>query len=148
MGFRQCALHYERDARFAGESTYHGLRQSVRLALDGTVSFSTRPLLLSAGLGGLVTIAAFLAMLYVLVGKLVNPASVVPGTTTLLVVVLFMGGVQLLTIGVLGTYLGKVFYETKKRPLYVAAERLGFPERPKRLGDGLPVAEDPERDAS
>jgi polyisoprenyl-phosphate glycosyltransferase len=146
VGFRQSALEYERDARFAGESTY-GLRQSVSLALDGIASFSTRPLLLSAALGGLVTIGAFLAMLYVLIGKLVNPASVVPGDTTLLLAVLFMGGIQLLTIGVLGTYLGKVFYETKQRPLYVASERLGFSERRARTGDTLDVPEDPERRA-
>lgn len=125
VGFRQCALTYEREARYAGKSTY-GWRQSMRLALNGIVSFSTRPLLLSTAFGALVTLGAFVGMLWLIVGKLVNPDSVVPGTTTVVVAVLFMGGIQLLTIGVLGTYLGKVFYETKKRPLYVAAERLGF----------------------
>lgn len=147
VGFRQSALEYERDERFAGESTYR-LRQSLGLALDGIASFSTRPLLLSAALGGLVTLAAFLAMIYVFVGKLVNPESVVPGDTTLLLAVLFMGGIQLLTIGVLGTYLGKVFYETKQRPLYVASERLGFSERPARPGGDSGIPEDPERGAS
>jgi polyisoprenyl-phosphate glycosyltransferase len=127
VGFRQCALTYERDARFTGESNY-SLRTSFRLALNGIVSFSTRPLLLSAAFGSLVTLGAFLAMLWLIIGKLVNPGSVVAGTTTVLVAVLFMGGIQLVTIGVLGTYLGKVFYETKKRPLYVAAELLGFGE--------------------
>lgn len=146
VGFRQCALTYERDPRFAGDSVY-GLRQSLRLALDGIVSFSTRPLLLSAALGGLVTLASFLALLFVLIGKLVDPSSVVPGTTTLLLAVLFLGGVQLLTIGVLGTYLGKVFTETKKRPLYVTAERVGFPGDPSRRDGSGHVAEDPERDA-
>lgn len=125
VGFQQCALTYERDARYAGKSNYR-LRHSLRLALDGIVSFSTRPLLLSAAFGTLVTFGAFMAMLWLIVGKLVNPENVVAGTTTVLVAVLFMGGIQLVTIGVLGTYLGKVFYETKRRPLYVAAERLGF----------------------
>jgi polyisoprenyl-phosphate glycosyltransferase len=136
-GFQQCALTYERDARFAGTSNY-SLHHSIRLALDGIVSFSTRPLLLSAAFGTLVTFGAFVAMLWLIVGKLVNPDSVVAGTTTVLVAVLFMGGIQLVTIGVLGTYLGKVFYETKKRPLYVAAERLGFGR------DQTPAAEGPD----
>jgi glycosyltransferase involved in cell wall biosynthesis len=134
VGFQQFALTYERDARYAGESNYR-LRQSIRLALDGIVSFSTRPLLLSAAFGALVTLAAFLAMVWLIVGKLVNPDSVVAGTTTVIVAVLFMGGIQLVTIGVLGTYLGKVFYETKKRPLYVAAERLGFADEEAPVGD-------------
>jgi Glycosyltransferases involved in cell wall biogenesis len=136
VGFQQCAFAYERDARYAGESNY-SLRHSIRLALDGIVSFSTRPLLLSAAFGTLVTFGAFVAMLWLIIGKLVNPESVVAGTTTVLIAVLFMGGIQLVTIGVLGTYLGKVFYETKKRPLYVAAERLGFGD------DVAPAAERP-----
>lgn len=125
VGFEQCALTYERDARYAGTSNYN-VRHSIRLALDGIVSFSTRPLLLSAAFGALVTFGAFVAGVWLVIGKLVDPDSVVPGTTTVIVAILFMGGIQLVTIGVLGTYLGKVFYETKKRPLYVAAERLGF----------------------
>jgi dolichol-phosphate mannosyltransferase len=125
VGFQQCAVPYDRDARYAGKSNY-SLRHSMRLALDGVVSFSTRPLLLSAAFGALVTAGAFIALIWIVLGKLLNPASVVPGTTTVLIAVLFMGGIQLVTIGVLGTYLGKVFHETKKRPLYVASERLGF----------------------
>lgn len=125
VGFSQGALTYERDARYSGESNYK-LRHSMRLALDGMVSFSTRPLVLSTALGVAVTLGAFIAAVWLVLGKLLNPDSVVAGTTTTIVAVLFMGGIQLVTIGVLGTYLGKVFYETKKRPLYVAAERLGF----------------------
>jgi polyisoprenyl-phosphate glycosyltransferase len=131
VGFPQCALAYERDARFAGKSNY-SLRHSIRLALDGIVSFSTRPLMISTALGVLVTLVAFFGAVWLMISRLVNPAGVIAGTTTVVVSVLFMGGIQLVTIGVLGTYLGKVFYETKKRPLYVAAERLGFPEETAR----------------
>ena len=151
VGFQQCALTYERDARYAGESNY-SLRHSIRLALDGIVSFSTRPLLLSAAFGALVTFAAFVVMVWLVIEKLVNPESVLPGTTTVVVAVLFMGGIQLVTIGVLGTYLGKVFYETKKRPLYVTAERLGFAraetpaaERPGSAGPRAAPPHDPAR---
>jgi glycosyltransferase involved in cell wall biosynthesis len=125
VGFRQCPLSYERDARFAGKSNYR-LRHSIRLALDGIASFSTRPLLLSAAVGVLVTVCAFLAAVWLIIDKLVDPGAALPGTTTVLLAVLFMGGVQLMSIGILGTYLGKVFTETKRRPLYVAAERMGF----------------------
>jgi glycosyltransferase involved in cell wall biosynthesis len=125
VGFQQCGLSYERDARYAGKSNYK-LRHSMRLALDGIVSFSTRPLLLSTALGMVVTLCACVAAVWLVIHKLVDPESVLPGTTTVVVTVLFMGGVQLVTIGILGAYLGKVFSETKRRPLYVAAERLGF----------------------
>ena len=127
VGFKQCPLKYERDPRYTGKSNY-SLRRSIRLALDGIVSFSTRPLALSSALGALVTVLACVMAVWLIIQRLVDPDSVLRGTTTVLLVVLFMGGVQLLTIGILGTYLGKVFTESKRRPLYVAAERLGFPE--------------------
>ena len=127
VGFKQCPLKYERDARYAGKSNY-SLRHQIRLALDGIASFSTRPLALSSAVGALVTVCACFVAVWLIVQRLVDPTSVLRGTTTVLLVVLFMGGVQLMTIGIVGTYLGKVFTETKRRPLYVTAERVGFDE--------------------
>jgi dolichol-phosphate mannosyltransferase len=121
VGFKQYGLPYERDARYAGE-THYPLRKMVDLAVNGILSFSSKPLELSTRFGLFVTLLAFLAGLYVLVSKLIHPETVIQGWTSVLIAVLFMGGVQLVSIGVLGAYLGKVFYETKRRPLYFVAE--------------------------
>jgi dolichol-phosphate mannosyltransferase len=124
VGFRQFGLPYERAPRQSGESTYD-MRRMIRLAIDGALSFSTRPLALMAQFGFLVTVIAFLAGVWLVVERLTGAASVVPGWTSVIVAVLFMGGVQLLSLGVLGAYIGRVFYETKRRPLYLVAERFG-----------------------
>lgn len=121
IGYPQYGLPYERDARYAGE-THYPLRKMVDLAVNGILSFSTRPLELSTRFGLLVTFLAFLAGVWVVVGKLLHPQNVIAGWSSVLIAVLFMGGVQLVSIGVLGAYLGKVFYETKRRPLYFVAE--------------------------
>lgn len=126
-GFRQCPLEYEREARFAGETKY-SLKRMIALALDGITSFSEKPLMLSVQLGLAITAASFLAAVYILVGKLLYPESVVAGWTSLLVVVLFVGGVQVLVSGLLGLYVGRIHKQVKQRPLYVVQETFGFPD--------------------
>lgn len=127
IGFKQCALPYERDVRFAGD-THYPLRRMLDLALNGVLSFSSKPLELSTRFGLLVTLLSFLAAVWVLVGKYLHPDLVVAGWASVLLAVLFMGGVQLISIGVLGSYLGRVFYETKRRPLYFIAEEYSSAE--------------------
>ncbi len=124
IGFKQYALPYERDARYAGE-THYTMRKLIELALAGILSFSSKPLELSTRFGLLVTFIAFLAGVWVIIGKLMHPGTVIAGWTSVLIAVLFMGGVQLISAGVLGAYLGRVFYETKRRPLYFVAEEIG-----------------------
>ena len=126
VGFRQYGLPYERDARFAGE-THYPLGRMLDLALNGILSFSRKPLELSTRLGMLATVVAFVAGIYIIVNKFVHPDTQVAGWASVLVAVLFMGGVQLISVGVLGAYVGRVFYETKRRPLYVIAEEIGTP---------------------
>jgi glycosyltransferase involved in cell wall biosynthesis len=121
-GFRQEALPYERDERFAGETKY-SLRKMTKLGFDGLASFSSRPLVLAAQLGALITVGAFIYLVWIVANRLTNPHSVVAGWTSVLVAILFLGGVQLLSIGILGVYVGRVFGETKHRPLYVVARR-------------------------
>jgi len=123
VGFRQCAVAYDREPRAAG-ATKFTWRRMFSFAVDGITSFSDRPLRLAIQLGALVTTSAFLYGLWVVIGKLVNPDRAVPGYTSLLVAVLFLGGVQLLSIGILGTYVGRTYRETKRRPLYVVAETI------------------------
>lgn len=125
VGFSQRALPYEREPRWAGETKYP-LRKMVRFAADAVTSFSERPLRLATGVGMLVTAGSLAFAVWVIVGKLVAPERSVQGWTSVMVTVLFLGGVQLLSIGVLGEYLGRVYRETKERPLYVVAARYGF----------------------
>ena len=124
-GFRHCEVSYVRDARYSGTGNYN-LRRLMRLALDGALSFSVRPLQLMTQFGMLVTVLATLAGVWVVVSRIFNLGMTVPGWSAIMVAVLFMGGVQLISIGVLGAYLGRVFTEAKHRPLYLVAERLGF----------------------
>lgn len=123
-GFRQEALPYERDERFAGATKY-SLRKMIKLGLDGLASFSGRPLVIAAELGAIITVGAFIYLLWIVASRLADPHSVVAGWTSVLVAILFLGGVQLLSIGILGVYVGRVFGETKRRPLYVVARRAG-----------------------
>lgn len=122
VGFDQCALPYERDVRFAGETKYP-LRKMFRFAADGISSFSEKPLRLAAQVGMLVTAIAFAAASYIVIGKIANPSSALPGYASLMTVLLLLTGVQLLTIGILGQYLGRTYRESKRRPLYIVAER-------------------------
>jgi dolichol-phosphate mannosyltransferase len=123
-GFRQSQIDYVREARFAGKGSYT-MRRMWKLAIDGALSFSVRPLQVMSHIGLTVTIGAALWGAWLIVERLMGVTASVPGWTSTIVAVLFMGGLQILSIGVLGAYLGRIFYETKRRPLYFIAERIG-----------------------
>jgi dolichol-phosphate mannosyltransferase len=117
VGFKQVGLPYERGARNAGRSKYT-FNKLVYLALDGLISFSYVPLRLISMLGFGVSFVSIGLAVYYLIKKLtsgLNP----PGFATLVVAVFFLAGVQLITIGVIGEYVGRIFEEVKRRPLYV-----------------------------
>lgn len=124
-GFRQEPLRYQRDPRLAGESKYP-LRRMLRFAADGLLSFSLVPLRLGVYLGLVASSLALLGILYSLILRLFTDVWV-PGWTLLFIAVLFLGGVQLLFLGIIGEYLGRVYWEVKRRPLYLVQERLGLP---------------------
>ncbi len=126
-GFSQCEVSYVREPRFAGRGNYT-LRKMLKLAVDGALSFSVRPLQVTMQFGMLVTLFALLWGIWLIVGKLAGGGPSVPGWTSTIVAVLFMGGVQLVSVGVLGAYIGRIFYETKRRPLYFVSERIGAAE--------------------
>lgn len=126
VGFRQEGLSYERDPRYAGE-THYTLRRMVRFATDAVTSFSERPLRLSVNVGLVVTLCTTLLAAAIVVGRLLAPEQSFPGYASLAVLVLFLGGVQLLSIGLLGEYVGRIYRESKGRPLYVVAERVNLP---------------------
>ncbi len=134
-GFSQCAVEYERDPRFAGDTKYT-FRKMVHLAFDGITSFSDRPLRLATQLGLVVMAVAFAFAGWVIVASIVDPGGGGRGWPSLMAVVALLGGIQLLCIGVLGEYVGRIYRETKGRPLYVVAEVLQAPETGSTSGEG------------
>lgn len=128
VGFRQVALPYKRARRFAGESKYP-LRKMIRFATDGILSFSTKPLQVSVALGMTAAAMALLGIAYALYLRLFTSIWI-EGWTALMIAVLFLGGVQLISIGILGEYIGRIYNESKGRPLYVVQEYLGFQGQP------------------
>lgn len=119
IGFPQVAVRYRRQARHAGETKYP-LRKMVRFALDGITSFSFLPLRLATLLGFAVSVVSFLYIVVVVVLKLLGINW--PGYTSMMASILFLGGVQLVMIGVLGEYVARVYDEVKRRPLYLVGE--------------------------
>src|SRR5690242_20141351 len=121
IGYRQTSIRYERDPRFAGDTKWNYWRLS-QLAVEGITSFSTAPLRLATWVGLGAAAFAFVYGLWVL-AKALLWGDPVRGYPTLMVVILFLGGVQLLALGVIGEYLGRNYAESKQRPLYFIAER-------------------------
>ncbi len=117
LGFRQETILYKREARFAGHSKY-GFSRMLALSIDGITSFSIYPLRLITFLGLFVSFLAFAAGLWALIAWLID-ANTVPGWTSIVLPMYFLGGIQLLSIGILGEYLGKNYFEAKRRPRYI-----------------------------
>ena len=123
VGFRQTSVEYERDARWSGKPRV-SVARLFHLAFDGIFSFSNLPLRLATLLGLLVSLSAFVLMATVIYQKLFTDRAIL-GWASLMTSVLFLGGVVLVTIGIIGEYTGRIYDEVKRRPLYVVAERLG-----------------------
>jgi dolichol-phosphate mannosyltransferase len=133
-GFRQVAVEYERDARFAGTPKYTTAKL-IRLALDGLVSYSVIPLRLAFLLGfAMAAVSLGLASFYFF-QRLFTDQSIPQGFTTLAILILFLGSVQLISIGILGEYLGRIYDETKRRPEYVVSRTYGLPGASDRQAD-------------
>jgi polyisoprenyl-phosphate glycosyltransferase len=124
VGFRQEPVMYARAARFAGTTKYP-LAKMVRFAADGILSFSMVPLRFATWIGFAAAAMAMLGIVYALVLRLLTDIWV-PGWTLLFIALMFIGGVQLVFMGLIGEYLGRVYGEVKRRPLYLVSERLGF----------------------
>jgi polyisoprenyl-phosphate glycosyltransferase len=116
VGYRQCAIAYERDPRYAGETKYT-LRRMLRFSFDAMTAFSRVPLQLATFLGFAISTLAFLAI-PVIIGLRLS-GHYLPGFATLTIIVLLLGGIQLMAVGILGEYLARTFDEVKGRPLYV-----------------------------
>jgi dolichol-phosphate mannosyltransferase len=124
VGFKQTALPYKRAERFAGTTKYP-LKKMLRFATDGILSFSTKPLQVSAGLGMVSATIALIGIIYALYLRIFTDIWV-EGWTALMIAVLFLGGVLLISVGILGEYVGRIYNEIKNRPLYIVQEYIGF----------------------
>ncbi len=120
VGFKSTSVYYERAERIAGESHYP-LKKMLALAFDGITSLSVKPIRMITGFGVTVSILSFLGVLWALVSQLTG--STVSGWASTMCVICFMGGVQLVCLGVIGEYVGKIYMETKRRPRYIISER-------------------------
>ena len=126
VGFKQTAVLYDRPARFAGETKYP-LRKMVRFAIDGITSFSILPLRFSTYLGMTVATLSVLYAIYAVIDRFVLHHTV-PGWTTTVVLIALLSSVQLLMIGILGEYVGRIYEQVKGRPLYVVRDRINVEE--------------------
>ena len=138
VGFTQTAVLYERDARFAGDTKYT-LRKMLRFSLDAVSSFSHAPLQAATFLGFVFSFIAFLGIPATIGARIAD--IYVPGISSVLIVVLLLGGIQLITVGIIGEYVGRIYDEVKRRPLYVVKERRNAPrevEAERREGVAAP----------
>jgi dolichol-phosphate mannosyltransferase len=127
LGFQTTSVFYDRQDRAAGKPK-QTLRRLIKYAMDGMLSFSYKPLKVATYLGFLVSFLTFgLGLFYVITFFTMHKQ--VSGFTTIIVCILFLGGVQLITIGILGEYIGRIYEEIKQRPLYVVQETLGVEKR-------------------
>ena len=135
MGFNQIGVEYEREERYAGETKYP-LGKMVKFAADGITSFSSVPLKLASWMGYLASALAFIYMMSVFVQKWMGYT--VEGWATMMVAMLFVGGVQLICLGIMGEYIGRIFNEIKPRPIYVLQEvRTGGSQTPSGTTDSV-----------
>lgn len=120
IGYKQTFVNYHRDARIYGKTNYP-LKKMLRFALDGITAFSDKPLKIASGLGIVAAIVSLLALVYALVAHFCFN-STITGWTSLILSVLFIGGVQLITIGIIGEYIARINNDVRNRPLYILEE--------------------------
>lgn len=125
MGYKQVPFYYERQERFAGETKYP-LKDMLKFAAIGMFYFSKKPLKIATITGFFAVIIGVFYALFVLISKIFSSDAVVSGWTSTIILIVFFGGVQLLTIGVLGQYIGNLFDEAKNRPEYIIDEKINF----------------------
>lgn len=120
VGFKSTSVYYERTERIAGESHYP-LKKMLSLAFDGITSLSVKPIRIITVMGILIAALSFIGVVWAVIGALIGKT--VAGWASTVCIVCFMGGIQLLCLGVIGEYIGKIYLETKRRPRYIISER-------------------------
>ena len=126
IGFNTCYMEYDVLKRFSGKSKFN-FRENLKYAFTGIIGFSIKPLKIATFFGILSSISSFVYF-FILLIKTIIVGKDVPGYASILCVILLLGGIQLITIGILGEYLGRTYIEVKKRPIYLIKEKIGFDE--------------------
>jgi glycosyltransferase involved in cell wall biosynthesis len=125
VGFKQAFIEYDRDDRFAGEGNYNRFTGSLKIGLNGLISFSARPLFLMSISGFVLAAFSFLLGAWYVVQKLIG-VDLTPGLSTTVLVVAFFAGVQLFGLGLIGEYVGRIYDEVKRRPMYIVDKKVNF----------------------
>ncbi len=125
VGFKQTFIEYDRDERFAGKGNYNRLTGSFKIGLNGLISFSSRPLFLMSITGFILAGLSFLLGIWYVFQKVIG-LELTPGLSTTVLVVSFFSGVQLLGLGLIGEYVGRIYDEVKQRPMYIIDRKINF----------------------
>jgi dolichol-phosphate mannosyltransferase len=128
VGFKQAFIEYDRDERFAGEGNYNRLTGSLRIGLNGLISFSSKPLFMMSVVGFILAGFSFLLGGWYVAQKMIG-INLTPGLSTTVLVVSFFSGVQLLGLGLIGEYVGRIYDEVKGRPMYIVDKAIGLKDR-------------------
>lgn len=135
VGYKQVGIYYERQARFAGQSKFKSIKQMLPFAMDAITSFSYFPLQLATYFGFVTAAISLIGILLVIGLRLFGRRPELTGQATTLVAVLFLGGVQLISLGIIGEYLGRIYDEVKGRPLYLVEKKWGFEDSVDKTGN-------------
>ena len=125
VGFKQSYIEYDRDSRYAGKSKYNKFLGSLTIGLNGLIGFSSRPLFLMSITGFITALMSFLLGIWYVIQK-VSGINLTPGLTTTVILITFFAGAQLLGLGLLGEYVGRIYDEVKKRPKYILDKKINF----------------------
>ena len=125
VGFNQSFIEYDRDQRYAGKSKYNKFWGSLRIGFNGLIGFSSRPLFLMSITGFTIALLSFILGIWYLFQK-ISGFDLTPGLTTTVILISFFAGMQLLGLGLLGEYVGRIYDEVKKRPKYILDKKINF----------------------
>ena len=128
IGFNQSFVEYNREERFAGKSKYNKFFGSLRIGLNGLIGFSSKPLFLMSISGFIIALLSFLLGIWYIFQK-ISGINLTPGLTTTVILISFFAGVQLLGLGLLGEYVGRIYDEVKQRPKYILDKKINFDEQ-------------------
>jgi len=127
VGFKQTFIYYDRDERFSGNSKYNKYLGSIKIAFNGLFGFGSKPIFFMSLLGFAFAFLSFLIGLYYVIAKLFHP-NITPGLSSTILIITFFSGLQLLALGILGEYVGRIYDEVKKRPNYIIDKKINFDE--------------------
>lgn len=128
IGFKQTFVEYDRDKRYAGQGNYNRFLGSLKIGLNGLISFSSRPLFIMSICGFIVAVLSFILGIWYLIQKILG-YSLTPGLSTTVLLISFFSGVQLFGLGLIGEYIGRIYDEVKRRPMFIVDRKINFSEK-------------------